>query len=44
MKDDVVKELKDAIKALKLDILRKQEELNILREKYEELSGEELED
>ena len=44
MSDDLVKELKSAIRNLKLEILKKHEELDKLEEEYQELVGEEVEE
>ena len=44
MSENLVNDLKYAINDLKIDILKKQEELASLIEKYEELTGEEIED
>ena len=44
MNENLVNDLKCAINDLKIDILKKQEELVSLIEKYEELTGEEIED
>ena len=44
MNDEIVIELKNAIKKIKLEIIEKQEKLDSLIEKYQELSNEEIED
>lgn len=44
MSENLVKDLKCAINDLKIEILKKEEELASLIEKYEELTGEALED
>ncbi len=44
MNENLVVELKDTIDKLKLEILKKQEQLESLIEQYQELSGIELED
>lgn len=44
MKENLVKELKETIEKLKIEILEKQQQLNILIEEYQELSGIELDD
>ena len=43
MKEDLVIELKNIIKDLKLEILKKQEELVSLLDQYQELAGIEIE-
>lgn len=44
MSENLVENLKRAINDLKVEILEKQEELTDLIEKYQELTGEEIED
>ena len=44
MSEDIVIELKNTIKKLKLEIIEKQEELDSLIEKYQTLSNEVVDD
>lgn len=43
-KNDIIYELKNTIKKLKIEIINKQQELDSLLEQYQELSGIEFED
>ena len=44
MKEDIIKELQETIKKLKLEIIKKQEELEMLINQYQELTGIEIEE
>lgn len=44
MKEDIIKDIKETIKNLKLEIIEKQEQLEELIQKYQELSGIKLDD
>lgn len=44
MNENLVIELQDNIKKLKMEIIEKQQKLNILIEQYQELTGIELDD
>ena len=43
MNNEIIQELKNAIEELKLDILDKQEQLNLLLNQYQQLTGVEFE-
>lgn len=43
MNNEIIQELKNAIEELKLDILDKQEQLNLLLNQYQKLTGIEFE-